>query len=146
MAQKVNLHDLTESALVTASLHVASLSLLGRWVVNNGMGASLLSTMVWEPPLSSWKDASSSSSPLGGNISSRTGSSSFPCFYFSSPIFVDFEVRRKCQRSSFHSTQHQYQCINAPCSAIPRNIIQHHAIPTIQYHFMSELLALFTER
>ena len=109
--QKVNLHDLTESALVTASLHVASLSLLGRWVFINVMGASLFS---WEPPLYSWKDASSSSSPLGGNISSRTGSSSFPCFYFSSPIFVDLKERRKCQRISFHSAQHQYQCINAP--------------------------------
>ena len=31
MLFQVDLHDLTESALVTASLHVASLSLLGRF-------------------------------------------------------------------------------------------------------------------
>ena len=31
MLFQVDLHDMTESALVTASLHVASLSLLGRF-------------------------------------------------------------------------------------------------------------------
>ena len=91
--QKVNLHDLTESALVTASLHVASLSLLGRWVVNNGMGASLFS---WEPlsllgrmpPLHLLLSAAIF---LPGQVLLP-----FLVFNFLRPFVVDFEVRKKC--------------------------------------------------
>ena len=109
--QKVNLHDLTESALVTASLHVASLSLLGRWV----------SSMVWEP-LSSHASLLSllgRMPPLHLLLSAAIflpGQVLLPflVFIFLRSFVVDLKVRRKCQRISFHSAQHQYQCINAP--------------------------------
>ena len=69
--QKVNLHDLTESALVTASLHVASLSLLGRMPPLH----LLLSAAIFLP----------------GQVLLP-----FLVFIFLRPFVVDLKVRRKC--------------------------------------------------
>ena len=91
--QKVNLHDLTESALVTASLHVASLSLLGRWVVDTCMGASLfscepLSLLGRMPPLHLLLSAAIF---LPGQVLLP-----FLVFIFLRSFVVDLKVRRKC--------------------------------------------------